>query len=258
MKKIVGICCLAFILLISCPSTAHSAPEELRGRIANLEVRPLSFVLHTNSGSYHVRTIADTQLARDGKNISTDVLQDGDYLWVLGKKGKDIQSRAAFTAVKIDIATVLSGTIQSIQTVLPLQLVVNDHDSKRVIHSSKNSTLTRDGKKVAHKKLRRGLTIWVAGSSPDDVFVAKNIEVVNMIEGEIVGIMEVFPLHLSVKTKTGEVTIQLREDTLVTRGKVPRIDPGQLQEHDVIRVTSFLSDGCLVAKEIALVDSKSK
>ena len=257
MTKALGICGLTLCLLTTCPSAVYSATEELHGRIAELAVRPLRFVLYAGSDSYRVRTATATKLVRDGKELVAEMLRDADYVWVVGEKGKDDRGRATFSAVKIDVATVLSGRIQSIQEVLPLRLVVSDRTSKRTVHFSESTVLTRRGKKLDPDELRRGQHVWIAGLRRGDVLVAKNVEAIDMLEGEIMGIMEIFPLRLSVKTKTGEVAIQLQEDTFVTK-KSHRIDPGQLRERDVIRVIGSQFEDHFIAKEIVVEDVGKK
>ena len=61
--------------------------------------------------------------------------------------------------------------------------------------------------------------------------------------------MEVFPLRLSVKGKTGETLVQLQEDTrILRRGKV--VVPGQLKNGDTVCVFGSLSKGLFAAKVI--------
>jgi hypothetical protein len=56
-----------------------------------------------------------------------------------------------------------------------------------------------------------------------------------IVKGTITGVMEVFPLRLTLKSGAKEYQIQLSKDTVVTKGK-QKVSPGVLREDQMISV----------------------
>ena len=234
-------------------SAPYCVADELRGRVGrDLQLEPVSFVLQVGSDSYQVRAADDAKWVRDGRAFDPRNLRRGDYVWVMG--AKDDRGRT-FQAVKIDVATVVCGAIKRIQEVVPLRLIVDDGTRTRIVRFSDDTELTRKGKKLSPGELRKNQHVWIASSQRSGTLVARNVEVVDMVAGEIVGIMEIFPLRLSVKSKSGNVSVQLREDTVV-RQNSQRIDPGKLQEGDIIRVFGVEVGELFAAREIVVLAKK--
>jgi hypothetical protein len=73
------------------------------------------------------------------------------------------------------------------------------------------------------------------------------------IEGEIVAVMESWPLQLTVETPTGRVQVGLQAGTVVTQGGQPS-DPGGLRPGLRVRIAGERSGpGALSARSVELL-----
>ena len=149
----------------------------------------------------------------------------------------------------------LVGSIESIPQVSPLQIKVKTRDGSRLVQCAEETVVVRGKQKVNRDELKRGRHVIVSGRANGDIVLASKMELVDVTEGKIDAIMEVFPLRLAVMTKKGNVHVQLETETRVMRGKT-KIDPGQLRNGDSVRVFGDSSGQLFVAKEIDVEASK--
>jgi hypothetical protein len=77
-----------------------------------------------------------------------------------------------------------------------------------------------------------------------------------VIEGQIVNVMETWPLQLTVRTEVTSFHVQLSDRTTTTRDGVP-LDPGALRPSARVRITGSSAAGdsaALVAESIDVLD----
>jgi hypothetical protein len=231
--------------------------EELHGRVVRLsDVRPIRFVLQHDSNTYHVRATAETTLFRNAEPLGVDKLRYGNYVWVIGEQRTDSHGNSFFSAKRIDVATVLLGHIRTIQKTTPLRLVVETGREKRIVQFSESTLVTKNRKKLRATELRENQYVRIASLKRGTTMVARIVEVTAMVEGEIVGIMEIFPLRLSVKTKNGLVLVQLQENTFISKNS-ERIEPGKLRNGDLISAVGVDADDLFTAREV-IVEARDR
>lgn len=80
-------------------------------------------------------------------------------------------------------------------------------------------------------------------------------EKMDVLEGKITGIMEIFPLRITVETKKEKAVIQLTTKTKVLLDGKP-IDPGKLREGQEVRVLGKKADNMFWAKEIHVAKAR--
>lgn len=141
------------------------------------------------------------------------------------------------------------GVIDSVTQTSPLQMKIKTRDGERLVECGEKVEVVRGGKPAPRDSLQKGQYVVVTGSTREAVVSATRVELVDGIEGKIESIMEVFPIRLTVKTKTGNVTVQLEQQTRVFRGKT-KIDPGQLRNADAVRVVGLASKSLFTASQI--------
>lgn len=151
--------------------------------------------------------------------------------------------------LQADEVELLAGRIESVPPGSQPTFTVKSLEGEWKIQCSEKTVFVREGKNVLRDSLKPKQHVLVSGLASDQAVKADRVELTDAVEGKIEAIMEVFPLRLSVKGKTGETLVQLQEDTrILRRGKV--VVPGQLKNGDTVCVFGSLSKGLFAAKVI--------
>jgi hypothetical protein len=141
------------------------------GRIKAIEKTTIDrLVVETDSQTRFIDLPENVVITNNKKRLNAGELRKNQYVWVAS-----INQSNKLVARKIDVTSMMEGTIVSIMEIWPIRLSLKTNRGSVLVQLQEGTNIEKNSKRIDPGDLRNGDRIRVIGASADELVYAKEI-----------------------------------------------------------------------------------